>query len=143
MTSLRYRTLLRTLYTSVLGSRLTSAELRSLVVELRRGRLSDELSFMIEEASRHFDDPNDNLFDDDRIAEAEELVRVNKISRTALASMMQSLGYQPDSIRGTTKSLIKEFLSEMSATRVTKLIDTLRSAGSGDDFLEGISKSRK
>ena len=44
----RYKMLLRIVFSGVMSSRLSSAELRSLSDELRRGQLPDELAYMID-----------------------------------------------------------------------------------------------
>ena len=144
MSSPRYRSLLRTIYTAVLSSRLSPSEMQMLVMELRNGRLPDELAFMIDQALHHFlghaeeGDPGD-----DRIEDMLELIKRNRISRSALQNILESLGYSPSSNNASTRTLLQNFMVEASASRTLKLIDILRSSAPTDNFLMGISKNRE
>jgi hypothetical protein len=143
MNSPRYKSFLRTLYGAVLTSRLSASDLKALSEELRRGQLSDELAYMINRALDHLGGPGEDEVEDERVAQAERLIRNGKVSKTALASIMESLGWQPLSNRESTRDMLVRFTSEMPTSRVSKLMDTLASQQVGDRFLAGISDTRK
>src|SRR5689334_12543902 len=75
MSSLRYRMFLRTLYRAVLGSPLSTSDLKALSVELRRGQLADELAYMIDRAFEHLGSSENDAPEDKRVEEAERLIR--------------------------------------------------------------------
>lgn len=143
MTTARYRSLLRTVYTSILASRLSAAELRALSEELRRGRFADELAYMLDRVTEHFRGVESEDIEDDRLMEAEQLIRRNKISKIALASIFESLGFHAADTKDSSRDMLRRFISEVPTSRTSKLLDILRSAPSGDSFLAGISESRK
>jgi transposase len=144
MSSPRYRTVLRAVYTAIIGAKLSQGEMRSLIMELRRGQIADEISFLLDQASHHFyghvDDDESN---DERVEEALQVLRQSKVSKSSLINILHSLGYSPQSTKAVTRTIMREFIEEVSASRASKLIDILRSAGSEDSFLDGISESRK
>lgn len=102
MTDARYRTLLRKLFGAAMHSNLTYTDLKALSQELRRGRLSDELAFMIDRSLEHFIVDDRQGLNDQRVAEAERLIKRGKISKVALASILSSLGAPPS---GSAKAL--------------------------------------
>jgi aminoglycoside phosphotransferase family enzyme len=143
MSGPRYKALLRTLYGAVITSRLPASDLRALSEELRRGRLSDELAYMIDRALEHLGGSGDHEALDGRITEAERLIRSRRIPKAALISLMESLGTAPSSPRETINELLARFMAEASPSRVNKLMDLLEMQHITDEFLSGIGEARK
>lgn len=138
----RYKSLLRTVYSGIVGSRLTPTELSALAEELRRGRFPDELAYMLDQVTRHLVVEGDGN-DDDNVIEAERLVKLRKVSRSALYNILLSLGGRPAPASSTIRTLLRDFVSEASPTATRKLLEILNSKSDGDSFLAGISSSRK
>jgi hypothetical protein len=144
MRSPRYKTFLRTLYGAVLSSRLSTSDLKALAEELRRGQLADELAYMINRVlEQHLGGAGEGDLEDERVAEAERLIRNGKVSKTALANMMGSLGMPPSSYRESSRDMLDRFISVAPASRIAKLMELLASHQVGDKFLAGISETRK
>ena len=139
----RYKTLLRTLYGAALSSRLSMSDLKALSDELRRGQLADELAYMLDNALKHLGTSGEDEPEDERVAEAERLIRRRKVSKMALASIMDSLGLPPLSSKGSVRDMLDSFMSKASSSRVTNLLGILGSQQGDDEFLTGISKTRK
>lgn len=143
ITSARYRSLLRTVFASIVGSKLSATELKQLVEELRRGRLPDELAYMLDRANKHFILERADSDETDRLAEIERMVKQRKIPKTALVSILRSIGWTSEDQNAGTRSLLEGFMLESSPAKVQKLIDILNSSGASDPYLTGISNSRK
>ncbi len=139
----RYKTFLRTLYGAVLTSRLSASDLKAFADELRRGQLADELAYMITRSLEHLGGADEGEFDDERVVEAERLIRHGRVSKTALANIMGSLGLPPPSSRESAREMLERFMSEAPAARITKLMNLLASQQVSDKFLAGISEIRK
>jgi hypothetical protein len=134
------------LYTTILQSNLDARELRSLAEELRRGRLSDELAFMLDQAVEHFQvsDLNDeeNIF----IDEVEQLIKERRISKESLFNIITSIDVTilPKNFsKMTVKQMISAFFDNANKSQVKKLIDVLSSSSAPDPYLKGISEKRK
>ena len=143
MTNPRYKILLRTLYGAVLNSRLSTSDLKFLTGELRHGRLSDELAYMVDRALEHLGASGEDEAEDSRVVEAERLIRRNKISKASLANIMSSLGIDITSSGESTRSMLSRFINEMTTSRVDKLMSILASQQTDDGFLSGIIDKRK
>ena len=143
MNSPRYNTFLRTLYGAVLASRLSVSDLKALSEELRHGRLPDELAYMIDRALEHLRGLGEGEPEDERMAEAEYLIRRGRVSKATLASIMGSLGVPPSSRKDSARDMLRHFMNEVPPSRVTKFMEVLRSQQAGDEFLAGIGETRK
>ena len=142
MTDIRYRMLLRTLFGAAIHSRLTPADLKTLSYELRRGRLADELAFMIDRALDQIGGSERGVVSDEQMAEAERLMRRNRTGKTVLASILSSLGTPTSATKDSARVMLNRFFAEASATRVDKLLELLASQQKYDGFLAGIDGKR-
>lgn len=143
ITSSRYKILLRTVFSSILSSSLSSSDLRLLTDELRRGNISDELAYMLDQTTKHFISDADSSVDKDTLYMAEDLVKKRKISRISVLNIIQSLGGDVSQSGASIKQLITNYIAEASPTKIRKFIDVLQTVGEKDEFLAGISNSRK
>ena len=139
----RYRKLLRTVYSGIIGSKLTPSELHSLAEELLRGRFPEELAYMLDQVTKHLIAERDDRANEDSVIVAERLVKQRKVSRSALSNIVQSLGGQPAPPKSSVRALLRDFISEASPARTRKLLEILKSTSEGDAFLAGISGTRK
>lgn len=139
----KYRILLRSIYTAVIGSGLSPKDLRSLAEELRRGRLPDELAYMVDQACQHFLADYDEADDQGLIANAEVLIKERKLGRSGVVSILQSLGAPKPASGASIRKMLVDFNSSVPPTRFRKLIDVLESSSDSDAFLAGISSTRK
>lgn len=144
MSSKVYRTLLRTIYGSVLNSNLSVSELKALSMELRRGRLADELAYMIDSVIQNHLGTTDNEGRvDTMVEEAERLVRSRRLPKAMIISVMESLGHPPPSNNESVHRMLEWFMNEAPSSRINAFIEILAGPRVGDDFLAGISKVRK
>ena len=140
----RYKNLLRAVYSGIISSPLNHSELRLLAEELRRGRLPDELAYMLEQTSRHFaSDSQERSRGDDREMIIERTLKNRKISRDSLLNIMKSIGYTNNPGNSSIRTLIRDFVSETSPAKIQQLLEILESASTGDEYLAGISATRK
>lgn len=142
----RYRSFLRSLYTAILQTNLSSNELRQLAEELRRGRLPDELAYMLDKASDHFQVADRRDDRDDLVHQAERLIKEKKIARTALINVIRSFddpslsaGISTSSVR----TILDRFFDSAKASQAKKLMEVLSSLSAPDPYLKGISESRE
>ncbi|MBI1686959.1 hypothetical protein [Caulobacter hibisci] len=138
MQTARYRALLRSLFASVLQSDLSAADLQALASELRRGRLADELAYMIEQTSKHFRDPPDMASDDLRALE--RLIKDKRLTKSAVYNIISSIdagSKAPES--ATLRQMLQDFLSSASSKQIEKLLDVLGSVEGVDPYLKGIT----
>ncbi|MFO6429800.1 hypothetical protein ACLBKT_06870 [Erythrobacter sp. W302b] len=140
MASARYRSLLRAIFSTILASRLSPADLKVLARELRDGRLGDELAFMLDQVSPHFSDSRDDTDVLEDTKALENLVKSKRLSKRTLSNIIMSLGIEPS--QGTVREMLNEFLLEASPAKVQKLIDTISASEAGDSFLRGISREK-
>jgi hypothetical protein len=142
MTSRRYKALLRGLYGAIFSSNLSVSDLRQLAKELRQGRISDELAYMIDRALLHLSDQLEDELDDNRLGEAERLIKRARTSKASLANLVESLGGSPSSSKATVREMLREFFDGASPSQANKLLELLDSSRSDDQYLTGIRESR-
>lgn len=143
MQSPRYRSILRHAFTAIMRSDLSASELSVLVDELRRGQMTDELAYMIEQVGRHFESTSSREISDEmRIAE--RIVREKGIAKSALLNILESIDAVPHKAREglTARGVLREFFSSVSSREITKLLDVLTSLSPDDAYLKGISEKR-
>lgn len=138
----RYRSLLRTVLSGILSSKLSTTELRSLSEELRRGQFPDELAYIIDQINSHLAADDDERADEDTVLAAERLIKRRKIPRSALANILQSLGAEESPASVGIRRLLQAFVSDAPPARIRKLMEVLESSSEGDAFLAGIAGSR-
>jgi hypothetical protein len=139
----RYRFLLRSVYTAVIQSDLTASDMRALAVELRRGQFPDELSYMLEKVSDHFQErPGEKRLLPDRLKVVERLMKDKRISKSDLINILRSIdGENARRTDGlTTRSILQNFFSSATSRQIDKLNDILQAAGGTDPYLKGISE---
>jgi len=139
-----YRVILRSIFAAVMQSNLSASDLRSLASELRRGRLSGELAYLLDEVNQHFEDTSDRRHASDQLWEAERIMKERKLSKLALINIVRSIdGNITPKESATTRSILQEFLTSATPRESEKLLDTLKAAGVSDPYLKGISETRR
>jgi hypothetical protein len=142
MPSSRYRDFLQVLYAASIQAAPTAADLRRLAGELRRGRLGDELAYMLEQVSSHFEEPQSWASDETRVIE--KIMKDRKIPKMTLVNVIRSIDAEAFSLApsDTIRDILQAFTSVASATQIQKLRDTLLASGRSDAFIKGISTKR-
>ncbi|MBB3773307.1 hypothetical protein FHS55_003940 [Angulomicrobium tetraedrale] len=142
MQSTRYKALLRSLFASVMQSELSASDLRLLAEELRRGRLGDELAYMVEEAASHFQDPIRETSSDLRALE--RLVKDKRLTKAAIQNIITSIDARSTAQEAATmRQILQEFLLSSSQRQLEKFKDIIASSGNTDPYLKGISERDK
>lgn len=146
MQSPRYRALLRSLFGAVMKSDLDAGQLKALAEELRRGQLSDELAFMLDQVNVHFrDNSRDNSRDiSDEMKYFEDIIKSKRISKNSLLNILISIDSRSSfSSSATMREILEEFLSGATSRQIEKLAGTLSATGRPDPFLKGISEQNR
>lgn len=141
----RHRGLMRQMLAAILSSDLSSAELRTLARELRRGSLAEELSLLLERMLPLLADSSGSHTGAEAIDEIEGLIRHKRLSKDALLNIMSSTGIDPFEWvdgRMSARAMIERFVSESSSLQLRKLLDTIGASGTTDEYLKGISGKR-
>ena len=144
--SSRYRSLLRTLYTAILQSNLSANDLRLLSEELRRGRLPDELAFMVERVSNHFQTPDKSDSASELVIEAERTIKDRKITKSSLVNIIRSIDDSAvPSSAGTlsVRQILNRFFNDATDNQAKKLLEVLSSLEGPDPYLKGITDTRE
>lgn len=137
----RYRSILRLLFANVMQSDLTVTDLRYLSSELRRGRLSDELAYMIEQASAHLGDTKKQIGSSEELDAAERWVKEKRVSKPELMNIMLSVNPEAAiSSSLSAKGMLNAFFESATVRQTNKLMNLLQAAGGSDPFLKGISE---
>jgi hypothetical protein len=138
-----YRRMLRSMFAAVMQSSLNATDLNRLVEELRRGRLVDELAYMIDQVNKHFYDPVISRSVMKQVHTAERLIREKRIPKSAIINIFRSI--VPESVyneRMAIRGILQEFFLSANARETEKLLDVLAATGDSDPYLKGISETR-
>jgi hypothetical protein len=139
----RYRRILRSMFSAIMQSDLSATDLNRLAEELRRGRLSDELGYMIHEVNRHFYDPSISGDVMKQVHAAERLIREKRIAKAAVINILHSIA--PELVtdnRMAIRGILQEFFLSAGAQQSKKLLDVLAATGNLDPYHKGISETR-
>jgi hypothetical protein len=140
----RYRLILRSIFTAVMQSGLSTSDLRLLAQELRRGRLPDELAYMLDSVNQHFQDSPNLRNLSDQLKTVERLMKEKKVSKLALLNILRSIDTNIIPKPGvTTRSILRGFFTSATSQEIAKLIDVLNATGDADPYLKGISETRR
>lgn len=146
MTTTRYKILLRTLLGAILSSRMSESELYYLVGELRKGQITDELAFLLEQISGHI---RDDLTSSNNLTitkHVENLIKSKRVSKDSVINIIESIdtNNQYDLSRNfTMRDILERFVESASPRRVDQFIEIIESSGTSDAYLKGISEKRK
>lgn len=142
----RYKSLLRSLYTAVLQSNLSTNELKLLSQELRRGQLSDELAYMLDKVSEHFQGPDKRNSRPELLIEAQRTIKERKISKSSLFNIIRSIDDSALSSSPSVQSMrqmLDRFFEDATDGQARKLLEILSSLDAPDPYLKGITDSRE
>jgi hypothetical protein len=143
--SSRYKAFLRLLFGTVVDSRLSAKEMRQLAEELRRGRLADELAYMIENISQHFQLSDSRARLSDEIIHAENIIKAKKLSKSSLVNIILSIDddlLPPGRTNNSSRQILDYFLAHSTSSQFQKLLDVLEASGDPDPYLRGITETR-
>ena len=144
--SSRYRSFLRSLYTAILQTNLSANDLQLLAEELRRGQLSDELAYMLDKASHHFQVTDKRDLHSGLVNQAERTIRDRKVTKAALVNIMRSIddsSLSPGAGTLSVRQILDRFFNNATDNQATKLMEVLSSTSAPDPYLKGISESRE
>jgi hypothetical protein len=141
----RYRSILRSIFTAVMQSGLSASDLRLLAEELRRGRLTDELAYMLDQVNQHFRDDPSNLRDVSvPVREAEYLMKEKKLMKPDLVNILRSIDADFVPTQGaSTVNTLRKFFKSATPREIEKLLDVLNAVTEPDTYLKGISETRR
>lgn len=144
--SSRYRSLLRSLYTAILQTNLSANDLKQLANELRRGQLADELAYMLDKVSNHFQGADKRDAPSELVSEAERTIKERKITKSSLFNIIRSIddsALSPSAGTLSIRHILDRFFDNATDNQARKLMEVLSSLDAPDPFLKGISDSRE
>jgi hypothetical protein len=116
-----------------------------LAEELGRGRLSDELAYMLDQVNQHFQEDPSNLRDVSiHVRQAEYLVKEKKITKPDLVNILSSIDASFLPTQGaTTVNTLRKFFKTATPREIEKVLDVLNAFVEPDPYLKGISETRR
>jgi hypothetical protein len=145
MSTPRYRSILRTLLGAILQSGLNDRDLAYLSDELRRGRLPDELAYLVDRNIDHFRSKSTGGTGDQYVKVAEAKIKQKRISKQSVSNIIRSIDDVSDPIPVTRSlhDILLNFFDRASPRKAEQLLQILDSTGGTDPFLKGISDTRR
>jgi hypothetical protein len=145
MQSARYKSMLRTIFAAILQSNLSAADLKALSQELRRGRLTDDLSLLLDQFGNNFLETRIEIEVRGYVEAAERLIKSKKISKSVLLTVISSIDdgfFVASQSNYSVRAILENFFDASSAQKAKKLLDVLSSLDVPDQYLKGIAENR-